>query len=333
MKTFYAAHSLKGTIESVQAADIACSVLNNAVIIPVSDGGDGFADVMAYSRKGGRFIKVRTVNANGNTVNASYYSHMENAYIESADVIGLKRIKADTPVTERNSRGLGIVLKHAMQKHRRVFVGLGGSATIDMGIGMLREMGSSIETEGNTLIMKNINIKNKLNTVHVICDVRNPLEGKYGAVVYAKQKGASKPEIKVLGKAFNNAALITGMQNTMHAGAAGGLGFAFMLAGAHVKDNMDFMMNELHLMKHMKACNVFVTSEGQIDNQSFSGKITGNLIELALRMNKRVIVITAMNRTKRHDFETVILKKSGNGVQNRKTFIEGLKELKRRVNG
>lgn len=332
MKIFYAAHSLKGTIESIMAARIAGRVLRDAEILPVTDGGDGFADTVAFLKKGGRFIDVDTVNANHNSIKARYYSVNRQAYIESASVIGLKRIRTNSPILQRDTEGLGIMINHALRKHQSIYVGLGGSATADAGAGMLKALGNRVVTDPSTGAIKDIEILHKTDNVHAVYDVCNALPGKNGAIIYAGQKGADEKDMAVLRKRFGITAQINKAANMEGAGAAGGLGFAFIMLKAQMKHNMAFMNTLADMEEMMRKCDVFATSEGQIDNQTFSGKITGNLIEKALEKGKRVIVISGGNTSGRRDFETILLPKPAGKAQNFDAFMNAVQELKRRAN-
>lgn len=332
MKIFYAAHSLKGTIESIMAARIAGRVLKDAYILPVTDGGDGFADTVSYLRKGGRFIEADTVNANHNAIKARYYSVGRDAYIESAGIIGLKRIRVNSSILDRDTEGLGIVINHALRKHKRIYVGLGGSATADAGAGMLKALGNRVLTDPGTGAVLEAEMLRTLNNVHAVYDVCNKLPGREGAIIYAEQKGADSRDMAVLRKRFDITSKINKAGNIEGAGAAGGLGFAFIMLKAQMKHNMEFMNSLADIDGMMGNCEVFATSEGQIDNQTFSGKITGNLIEKALKMGKRVIAITGSNTSGRRDFETIILPKPAGKAENLHALMDAVHELKRRAN-
>lgn len=311
MRTIFAVQSFKGTMNSVQAALIAMKELDNVLVMPVTDGGNGFLDTVAYYREKGRIHKIRAVNANGNAIYASILEYNDSLYIESADIIGRQRIKKEKPILRRSTEGLGMALKYAKSCNKKVYMGLGGSYTADIGYGMLRMLCNDVQSYEGTRVLRDAALCNALSSVTAIADVKNPLEGHDGAIMYAKQKGAGRRDMKKLETYFSQTAAYLNMKNRQSAGAAGGLGAACLHAGADIINNMDFMDSLCSLRKHIEMADTVITCEGMIDRQSFYGKITGAIIDYARKEGKRVMVIAGSSNVEDSDYKVFTMGRRG----------------------
>ena len=179
----------------------------------------------------------------------------------------------DVDISKRDSK-ICDSIKDAIKKGVREFIiGIGGSATNDGGIGMLRSLGFKFLDKTNSEIcyakdMQKIvkidksNILEELKDCYfkVACDVNNPLYGKNGAsYVYAKQKGASDDLIEELDKGLKNFAKVA-LKNSSEefdkyagSGAAGGLGFAFLaFLNSKLQSGIEIILEELEFEKKIK---------------------------------------------------------------------------------
>ncbi len=329
MKTFFAVQSFKTTMSALTAYRIAIKELCGLdyTIIPITDGGDGFLDTVKFLMPGGKIIISHTVNANNNYIKFGMYEINNSIYIESADIIGIKRIRTSSNPFKRTTRGLGIAVRNALKSGKNVYVGLGGSATIDMGAGFLEEMGLNVVKYNGTEILRDINNKKQIKKLFFIPDVKNYLEGQNGALMYAEQKSVKGKKKEFLKKCYNKGASTLNIKKAECAGAAGGLGAAFIFIGAKVIKNDIFMEKLIGMKKHINNAENIITCEGRFDNQSFKGKITGNIVDYALKKGKRIYVIAGFNNTKRKDITFFLM--GNNGLKNpQREFKKQMKKLR-----
>jgi glycerate kinase len=226
-----APNSFKECADSVTVAELIksnLSSLKNAELIskPISDGGDGFLTVCNYYF-GGEIKKYLISTPYNDSIfecTVLVNNEQKSIYVESAEVLGLKRV----PISKRNplllsSKGLGeLLLKinediiQGIIMADRIFIGIGGTATIDMGLGMMNQLGLVLyDSEGKELVVlpyyfrETTKVKYKPITlsfsIHPVIDVSNKLFGKDGGIsVFGKQKGADEVSIKLLEENFNH---------------------------------------------------------------------------------------------------------------------------------
>ena len=301
MKVTIAIDSFKGSISSLEAGESAkagvLKVFPNAEIVvkPIADGGEGTIDALT-SGMGGKINTLMVKNPLGELVLAEYGEVGDIAIIESAKACGITLIKKEqlNPMLT-TTYGVGEIIKDAISKGLRKFIiGIGGSATNDCGIGMLSALGVKfLDKNGKEVcygakalkeIVK-IDVSGKIKELneckfYIACDVNNPLCGERGASkVYAKQKGASPEDIILMDEYMNSFADLTKTvyptadKNAKGAGAAGGLGFAFMVyLNAALKSGIDLVLSETGLEDCIKDSNLVITGEGRIDEQTIMGK-------------------------------------------------------------
>ena len=300
MKILIAIDSFKGCASSIELAQhIEKGVLKvyedaKIVICPIADGGEGTVEALSSS-DGAKLITATCKDPLGKRIKAQYVILEDNtAVIEMASASGLTLVpveKRDPSVT--STYGTGDLIKDAIKKGVREFIiGLGGSATNDAGLGMLRSLGFIFyDKVGHEIILakdlgkiakidKTKSIKQlKECKFMVACDVNNPLVGKNGAThVYAKQKGASDEMIMDLEeqlRAFAN--VVTSGEKFVEfpgSGAAGGLGFVFLtFLNAELKSGIKIVLEQLDIKNKIKDANIVITGEGKIDKQSAMGKV------------------------------------------------------------
>ncbi|MBR5326679.1 MAG: glycerate kinase, partial [Prevotella sp.] len=201
MKVVVAIDSFKGCLTSKEANQAAAEGIRNVfpdaeiVQVPVSDGGEGFMEAF-YSAIGGSLIEISVRDPLMRSILAKYLLKDETAVIEIAQASGLTLLTKE----ERNpmvatSYGTGQLVADAVRKGaKQIIVGLGGSATSDAGIGMLRALIDTFARHGEWDDI------NELKDIHftIASDVKNPLCGGNGAAhVFAPQKGAT-PEMVLL---------------------------------------------------------------------------------------------------------------------------------------
>lgn len=208
--------------------------------------------------------------------------------------------------------GVGEMIANAMELGCRNFIiGIGGSATNDGGIGMLKALGYEFfdkngedAGEGGQALAKvsSINTKNRNPlisecTFRIACDVNNPLCGENGATyIYGPQKGVTDGFKANLDAGMANFSKVTaaalGHDDSKIAGvgAAGGLGFAFLsYIGAELTPGIELILNAVGLEDELKNADIAVTGEGRLDHQTAMGKAPVGVARLAKQYAAKVV--------------------------------------------
>ena len=302
--------SFKDSISAIEFCAIAKdAVLNlNSKIhietIPMADGGEGSIDVFRYIN-GYRYKTVRVKDPLGRNINAEYCIQKKTgiAMIEIAKASGLQMV----PPNHRNpmktsSFGTGQLILDAINSSaEKIILFIGGTATNDIGVGMLEALGFKFYNDDGELVLgqvKNIprvvkiespGLINRLQEISfvVACDVSNKLLGPKGATyTYGKQKGANEEQIKTLESYFSHFSQVvtknsyTDYSNVEGSGAAGGIGFSSMaLLNAKHQSGFEVISEFLDLKNHinLNSYDLIITGEGKIDTQTSSGKLLMHL--------------------------------------------------------
>lgn len=287
MKILLAIDSFKNCMISAEAEEAVAGafaeVLPDAqiVAVPVSDGGEGMARAFT-SALGGRLVPVTVHDALMRRREAVYGIAPDGCVIvEVAEACGLTHIAAEERDPVRaTTYGVGEIVAHAVRGGCRDFIiGLGGTATSDCGAGMLRALVDLLGEGGN--IDRVIDGPMRGCRFTLACDVRNPLTGADGAAaVFAPQKGASPDAVRQLEERAVRFARFSARHfgrdcsRQPGAGAAGGLGYAFMqYFGAKQKPGADLLFDLLHFGHLAADADIVVTGEGSADRQTLMGKL------------------------------------------------------------
>lgn len=280
-------------------------------LLPMSDGGDGFGEVMCSLLRA-KPRTVQTVDAAHRPCKATWWwaSKTKTAIIESANVIGLAMLPTGKfhPV-ELDTYGLGAVLEAAQDADAdEILIGIGGSATNDGGFGLALRLGWRFYDEHGQMIEKWPRLS-ALARIHppdrprikakvtVAVDVQNPLLGPRGATrIYGPQKGIRPHDVSgaesclgVLAKVMQ-ARLGQDFARNRGAGAAGGLGFGlFAFLGARPKSGFSLFARYANLKERLAKTDLVVTGEGSIDESTLMGKGTGQIARLCATHGIRCI--------------------------------------------
>ena len=285
--------------------------------IPISDGGEGLLEALLTPLQG-TLVSISVKDPLHRTIEASYglVDQGKTAIIEMATASGLELLS----IKERNplitsTYGTGELIKDALDKGcAKIIIGLGGSATNDGGMGMIKALGGlfldkhqqEIEEGGGALsTLHSIDLSGldkRLQQVAIVCacDVDNPLTGPSGAsYVYAKQKGASVNMLAILDSNLSNYATVIkdtlnkDLENISGTGAAGGTAMGLLaFLDATLTPGIALITELLHLEKHMKEAQLVVTGEGKIDAQTLHGKTIMGIASLAKKHSIPVLVFT-----------------------------------------
>ena len=324
MKIVIAIDSFKGSLSSLSAGsavrDGALAVFNDAEVLvsPLADGGEGTVSAIV-SAMGGRLSKASVTGPLGETVDAEYgiIDKTKTAIIEMSAAAGITLVEKE----RRNplfttTFGVGELIRHAITENgcRRFVVGIGGSATNDGGVGMLEALGFSfLDKNGNKIAHGAVGLSTLADIVcdkampelcecefYVACDVKNPLCGEFGAsAVYGPQKGATPEMVQNMDLWLGGYAAITervtgiATKDCEGAGAAGGLGFAFLsYLGAKLESGIELVMKATELEEKIKSADIVVTGEGRLDSQTCMGKAPIGVAKLAKKHGKKVIAFS-----------------------------------------
>lgn len=320
MKVVVAIDSLKGSLSSMEAGlAIKEGILTakpdaSVVVKPLADGGEGTTDALIEGLNGER-IDVTVTGPIGKPVSC-YYGYLKKsstAIMEMASAAGITLIpEGKKDPMAATTYGVGEMISSAMAKGCRNFIiGIGGSATNDGGIGMLKALGFKFFDkdgkdvgEGGQALAKvasiDVNGKNPLLSechFQVACDVTNPLCGENGATyIYGPQKGVTD-EMKVsLDQGMEHFSKLTAQtlgnnfSQTAGAGAAGGLGYAFLsYLDTSLAPGIELILDAIDLKSELADADIVVTGEGRLDYQTAMGKAPVGVARLAKEYNAKVL--------------------------------------------
>lgn len=314
----------KGSLSAeqvIEAINRAVSITHphaNVYSVAASDGGDGFLEsVRSYLDL--EAIEIDATDPLGRILKTEYLLNLQTgeAYIELAKASGLELLNKE----ERNpmftsTKGTGIQIKDAVTRGAKIiYIGLGGSATTDAGMGIaealdflfLDEFGNPLKPIGENLskisIIEPSNFLEGLKNlqIYAVNDVDNPLYGPKGAAwVYAAQKGANKEDIAFLDNGLHH--LQTIVKRDMEkdyahlpgSGAAGGTAYglkAFLNAKFISGTDFLFQLAAIEQLLDSNSIDYIITGEGKIDGQTFSGKLIHGILEFGKAHSIPVIAI------------------------------------------
>lgn len=280
---------------------------------PVADGGEGTAEVLCLNT-GGRMVARTVVGPLGDLVEAHFavLGDGETAVVEIAAASGLPLVppaRRDPLVT--TSYGTGQLIMAAIAEGcRRVIVALGGSATVDGGLGMLEAMGFSfLDSRGRPVPRGGRGMAQvaaavrpeRLPPVEILgaCDVDNPLVGEHGAArVYGPQKGASPQVVEELDRGLAHLAAAWREQwgvdvaELPGSGAAGGAGAALAAGlGAPLLSGARLVILHSGMVRRLGEVDLVITGEGRLDFQTLRGKIPAAVAAAARRAGVPVVAV------------------------------------------
>lgn len=278
--------------------------------VSLSDGGEGFLQTVSPALPLGQMVAEKVPDPLGRLVEAFYLWDEESktAYIEFAQASGLGQLtEGEKDVLHTTSLGVGALMKSAIsRKANRIYVGLGGSATNDAGMGIahafgyrfLDDRGRELYPCGKNLAKVSEICKPPQNLpkfeVYAIHDVFNTLYGREGAArVYARQKGGSIDDIELLDRgaiSFSRHVKATFGFEDAHripgSGAAGGAGYGLhVFLGAQYLQGILFTLGLQGVTKKIgeKHYDLIISGEGRIDRQTLYGKLLSGLARCAHR--------------------------------------------------
>jgi glycerate kinase len=324
MKILLAPNSFKECADSVNIAEFLKLNLSKEInwqfiVKPLSDGGDGFLSICESLFKA-KFLTYLIKNSYNDFLNEFqilYSKEFETICIESASLIGLKTIpKSKKNPLLLNSEVLGKLLYlinddvlSGKLSVKSVFIGIGGTATIDFGIGACSQLGLKIlDKNGNKIDPLPKNFKDVKSysfkdtglqfSVKCIVDVETKLIGNPGAVeIYGKQKGAEEDDLKIIKSGIQNIINLIKKNNKSIMfeninGAGGGLAAGLnIFLNAELIKAKDFIVNYNFKDINLNEIDAVITGEGSLDNQTFEGKGVGVILDLFKNKNIPIFII------------------------------------------
>ncbi len=303
MKIIIAPNSFKGSLdafkvaESIQRGLLKSDLDADCQLFPIADGGDHTLDV--FKRwQGGSVKKSKVIGPLGAPIVAEWVLIKEKntVVIEMAKASGISLLeKTELNPLKANTYGTGQIIREAIDYgSKKIILGLGGSATVDGGTGILQALGAElsdlrgeiIKNDTNAILDLNEISMNKVDTKTydieflILCDVENPLLGKDGAAhIFGPQKGADAKAVEKLEKSmerYND--LIkrkTGkdFSKVDGAGAAGGISVALKaFFNTSMVSGVDFLLKKMGFEEAIKDADLLITAEGKVDVQTLQGK-------------------------------------------------------------
>ena len=278
------------------------------VKMAVADGGEGTAEAVTEAL-GGNLVTATVSDPLGRPITAQYgiasIDGSQTAIIEMSAASGLPLLSpAERNPLKTSSFGTGELILNALDRGcTNFYIGIGGSATNDGGMGMMYALGAIFrDAQGNELPGRGCDLKAvesielsrltpaiKLASFTVACDVNTPFCGPEGAAaVFAPQKGARPGDIPKLEQGMEHFAQkvmeCTGVsiRDLAGAGAAGGLGGALKaFLSAELKSGSEMVLEAIGFDKHLKDADLVITGEGRADSQTPKGKTAAAVLRHA----------------------------------------------------
>ena len=323
MKIVIAPDSYKGALRAPQVADAIasgwCSVRQQDEIfsLPMSDGGEGICETLVNAMNGA-FQHLETVDAMMRSRRGRVGICKEFAVLESAEANGIELLaRNELNPMRATSYGVGLLLRQLLvqNKCRKIIIGIGGSATVDGGAGMLQALGVRfLDAEnrefpagiggGMLRDVKQVDCSAVVPEVSkaeliVACDVTNVLCGANGsAAVFGPQKGATPDMVVSLDENLRHFAALCGDDgNAPGDGAAGGLGFALRkLLHAKVMPGAELVMECVQLDKVLTGADLLITGEGCSDDQTACGKLCAEIAKRAAKYAVPAVLLSGALR-------------------------------------
>lgn len=310
-------------MSAIEASSIVTKVLRDEGFevreIPVADGGEGTCEVIKYNL-GGEYKTATALDPLGRNIRVKYLVFTYGIVLELAQTSGLYLVE----LQKRNplftsTKGFGILLKKSLKEDcNTYFIGLGGSATNDAGIGLLAELGVKfydrygrlLKNEGPGLSGKDLKRITDIDISEVyplisekklivLTDVENVLTGKNGTSLnYSQQKGADTRVMEMLESGMIHYASVLRKVFSKNpqfksAGAAGGVAASLnIVLGAEIRQGINELVSMFQLRKKVASSDVVLVGEGKMDFQTAYGKAPIGIANIVNKKATRVYAIT-----------------------------------------
>ncbi len=356
MKILIAPNAYKGFLSALEASDIFFSVLasyfpgNNMVIYPISDGGDGFLDCLTYHFNLNRnFIDMQDISGKKRSI--PYLAEdSSTAIIELAEISGIKHLSRSQLVPRHLALDhLGFLIRELYSMgYTHIKLGLGGSATNDCGIGILRGMGFRFldcNKADITYLYDTLELLSKVEYIipagkkdvvfSLFCDVDNKLLGSKGCTYsFGRQKMINERSFKIWDSAIKHyldtiARCTAGLlHDRKYFGAAGGAGVSlYYYFSSTFTSGSSVFLNRRFKRLFMES-DIIISGEGIFDETSLNKKAAGELVMLSKKHGRSLILIVG-KASHRIESDNIRIFKNKKEV---KTRNDAIKELSNSLN-
>ncbi|WP_291786283.1 glycerate kinase [Cecembia sp.] len=322
MKILIAPNAFKGTLEADEAAKIISDALLEkhpdweTKCLPIADGGDGTCYLLGKAL-GLEEKEEWVLDALGRSIKGYYYldQKSQTAFVDVSTVSGIKHLSNP----ERNpwvasTYGTGQLIQASIKAGaNHIVLGLGGSASVDLGLGILAALGFGfLDEKGRAVAMFSDSfmqriqyIQRPIQSINIrfscLCDVANTFWGKAGAIpVFGPQKGLPRHEIPVFESSCHRILNLLSKKvrkeipDQVGFGAAGGIAFGL----AHffelkMERGAQWFFSKVGMPEKVGWADLVITGEGKYDEQSAGGKGSYELLQLCKKLDKPCVLITA----------------------------------------
>lgn len=334
-RVLIAPNAFKGTLKAMEVAHIIAGVIkevrpNTSIdLCPIADGGDGTCELLTELLDLKK-ISIESFDPLGRPIMGFYGFEKETAtaFVDVSTVSGVGLLKSneiDAQVT--STFGTGKLIAHAIQQGAQTIVlGLGGSATVDLGLGILQALGVTFLNEKGRAIIPfspdvlgkvcHIQLNKPLSKIKFVClcDVDNTFFGEKGAIpVFGPQKGVQSDDFKKLEtKAMDMISMLTSktkkeVQDQKGFGAAGGIAFGLsFFFNTVLEKGASFYFEQIKINEKVAKADFIITGEGRYDSQSNSGKGAYELKKIMDAADKAGALISSGREGSSAGFETYI---------------------------
>ncbi|MDR7128242.1 glycerate kinase [Algoriphagus sp. 4150] len=336
MNILISPNAFKGTMSARESGEIIQTFIRNKFskvnteVLPIADGGDGTCELLTEILKLER-KSVWALDPFGRPIPCSYGwdKDAKKAYIDVSTASGIAKLgnEAKKPFVA-SSFGTGLLIGHAVDLGaEEIILGLGGSATVDLAIGMLAALGVVfLDERGRELTQFSPNYLSKIRHIQrslrtpnnirfsCLCDVRNTFFGDRGAIpVFGPQKGILPNQIETYEEECKTVIdrLFLKQKKTFEDrsgfGAAGGIALGLSaFFETEIKFGSEYFFETVNLEIKVKWADLIITGEGRYDSQSSEGKACYELLQLAHRNAKKITLITSGRERGVEQFDQVM---------------------------
>lgn len=336
MKILISPNAFKGTMSATEAGEIIDNFLKESwpgiqtKMIPIADGGDGTCELLTKALRL-KQISTWTLDPFGRPILGTFGWDIDSkkAFIDVSTASGIGLIGNDpkNPFVA-STFGTGLLIQKAVEEGaKEIILGLGGSATIDLGVGILAALGISfLDEKGRELTPFSPDYLSRIRHIQhppslpkirftCLCDVRNSFLGSNGAIaVFGPQKGLIEQEFdsyertceKVIQMIFSK--VKNSFEDKVGFGAAGGIALGLSaFFSLEIEFGSSYFFEKVNLENEVKWADVVITGEGKYDSQSSEGKACFELLQLAINQQKKSILITTGKEAFQAGFNEVLV--------------------------
>jgi glycerate 2-kinase len=335
MKFLVAPNAFKGSLSAKESASLISSALgeyfpsSSILIQPLADGGDGTCELLIDSLSLEK-IPMLSLNPIGQPLMGffGWDQYAKAAYMDVSTFSGLGMLKDYQKKPDTASTyGTGLAIRKAIELGaEELILGLGGSATIDVGAGILAALGFLfLDAKGREIPLfspelvfscKFVQLPNRRENVKftLLCDVKNKFFGENGAVqIFGPQKGVLKRELEKFELGMGSFVDLLrkrsrkDWQDRPGFGAAGGIALGLdLFFQTEVNYGAAYFFDRVEIHRQLDAVDWIITGEGRYDHQSAEGKACFELLQLAKAKNKKIALITSGKEGHNSGFDLVI---------------------------